>query len=215
MSIKVVLSDDHKIVREGLRALLEKESDIEVVGEARDGRAAINMVDDLSPHVVVMDVLMPDLNGVEATRQIINKYPNIKVIGLSMYTDKRFILSMLKAGALGYLLKDCASEELVQAIRSVSVGKHYISTTISNIIIEDYVHKVQLEDSHLLNVLTPREQEVLQLLAEGNTTREIASLLSVSMKTVETHRMQIMKKLNMHSVAELTKYAIREGLTPL
>ncbi|MFZ5452609.1 MAG: response regulator [Thermodesulfobacteriota bacterium] len=213
MSIKLILADDHKIVRQGLRTLLEQESDLEVMGEAEDGRMAVRLVRELSPQVVIMDVGMPDLNGIEATRQVLAESPGVKVIGLSMHCDRRFVMNMLKAGASGYLLKDSAFEELATAIRMVLGGKIYLSTEIANIVIKDYLQGGG--DESVFSVLTPREREVLQLMAEGKSSRQIADQLIISIKTVETHRMQLMHKLQIFSVAELTKYAIREGLSSL
>ncbi len=213
MPIKIILADDHKIVRQGLRTLLEKEPDIEVIAEADDGRMAVRLARELSPQVIIMDVGMPDLNGIEATRQVLAETPGIKVIGLSMHCDRRFVMNMLKAGASGYLLKDSAFEELASAIRRVLANKIYLSPEISNIVVKDYLQGGG--DETVYTVLTPREREVLQLMAEGKSSRQIADLLNISIKTVETHRMQIQHKLEIYSVAELTKYAIREGLSSL
>jgi len=215
MSIRILLADDHKITRQGLRSLLEKQQDIEVVAEAENGRNAVRLAAELAPDVVIMDITMPDLNGVEATRQIISESPDIKIIALSMHSDSLFVTEMLKSGAAGYLLKDCAFEELTRAIRSVIDNKTYLSPSISGIVIEDYLHRLSKTDFSGSDVLTDREREVLQLMAEGNSTKKIALKLHISVKTVETHRRQIMKKLNIHTVAELTKYAIRKGLTSL
>ncbi len=213
MPIKIILADDHKIVRQGLRTMLEKEADIEVLGEADDGRMAVRLARELSPQVVIMDVGMPDLNGIEATRQVLAECPGVKVIGLSMHSDRRFVMNMLKAGASGYLLKDSAFEELATAIRMVLTNKIYLSTEIANVVIKDYLQGGG--DESVFSVLSPREREVLQLMAEGKSSRQIADHLNISIKTVETHRMQIMHKLQIFSVAELTKYAIREGLSSL
>ena len=213
MAIKIILADDHKIVRQGLRTMLESEADIEVIGEADDGRMAVRLARELSPQVIIMDVGMPDLNGIEATRQVLAESPGIKVIALSMHCDRRFVMNMLKAGASGYLLKDSAFEELATAIRMVLGGKVYLSTEIANIVVKDYLQGGG--DESVFSVLTPREREVLQLMAEGKSSRQIADHLIISVKTVETHRMQIMHKLQIFSVAELTKYAIREGLSSL
>ncbi len=215
MSIKIILADDHKIVRDGLRSLLEKHSGMEVVAEASDGREAMKLIRELKPDVVVMDITMPDLNGIEATRQITSGYPKVKVVALSVHSDKRFVLGMLQAGAAGYLLKDCAFEELADAIRAVVESHTYLSPEISDIVIKDYVRQSSSPERVVSSSLTAREREVLQLMAEGSATKTIASTLNVSVKTVETHRQHIMNKLNTRSVAELTKYAIREGLTSL
>ena len=213
--IKIVLADDHQIVRHGLRSLLSAEPDMEVVGEADNGRAVIRLVQDHAPQVVIMDISMPDLNGIEATRLILSETPGIKVIALSMHSDSLFVLNMFKAGASGYLLKDCALEELVKAVRTVMARKIYLSPGISDIVIKDFVVGYSSPDSSAYSILTNREREVLQLMAEGKTTNQIAESLCVSVKTVEAHRKQMMNKLDIHSVAELTKYAIRQGLTSL
>ncbi len=184
-----------------------------VVAEADDGRATVRMVREISPDVVIMDVAMPDLNGIEATRQIVAEFPKIKVIALSMYADQRFVLNMLKAGASGYLLKDCAFEELTRAIRLVMSHKTYLSSGVTDIAVKDYTSGNNSGQPSVFSTLSPREREVLQLMAEGKSTSQIADLLHVSVKTIETHRQQVMHKLNIHSVAELTKYALREGLT--
>jgi len=213
--IKVVLADDHQIVRQGLRSLLAAEPDIEVVGEADNGRAVVRLVQELSPQVVIMDISMPDLNGIEATRHILSEFSGVKVIALSMHSDSLFVLNMFKAGASGYLLKDCALEELVKAVRTVMNRKIYLSPGISDIVIKDFVIGWSSPESTAYSVLTAREREVLQLMAEGKNTNQIADSLCVSVKTVEAHRKQLMNKLDIHSVAELTKYAIRQGLTSL
>lgn len=215
MSISVIIADDHKIVRDGLRTLLETQPDIAVVAEAEDGRSAVQQVSSFSPDVVIMDIAMPDLNGIEATRQIVQNRPGVKVIALSMHSDKRFVGEMLKAGASGYLLKDCAFEELVTAIHAVKQNKVYLSPWITGLVVDNYVCSPARESQSVFTRLSDREREVLQLLAEGKGTKDVAHLLNVSIKTVETHRANIMTKLNLHTVAELTKYAIREGLTTL
>ncbi len=215
MIIKILLADDHKITRQGLCSLLEKQSDMAVVAEAEDGRTAVQMVEELSPDVVIMDVSMSDLNGVEATRQIISRNSKVKIIALSMHSDRLFVSEMLKSGACGYLLKDCAFEELARAIRAVIDGKTYLSPAISGVVVDDYLHRLSKTDSPNGQILTNREREVIQLLAEGKTTKQIALKLHISIKTVETHRRQMMDKLDIHTVAELTKYAIRKGLTSL
>jgi DNA-binding NarL/FixJ family response regulator len=210
---RVFLADDHEMLRSGLKALLQSDSGIEVVGEAGDGRQAIVMVNELSPDVVVMDIGMPELNGIEATRRIVLDHPKTRVIALSMHSDRRFMAEMLKAGASAYLLKNSAFEELAGAIRTVSSGRMYLSPRIADVVVEDYVRNMPQREPGAFAALTPREREVLQLLAEGKATKQAAACLHVSVKTVETHRRQIMSKLDIHSVAELTKYAIREGLT--
>jgi two-component system response regulator NreC len=215
MSVKILIADDHRIVRQGLRTLLQKEPDLEVVAEADDGRTTVRLAREFSPEVIIMDVAMPDLNGIEATRQVLSEFPKAKVIALSMYADRRFVINMLKAGASGYLLKDCAFEELIRAIRSVLINKTYLSAGVTDIVVKDYMQGSPPQGATVFSVLTPREREVLQLMAEGRTTNQIANSLHVSVKTIETHRQQVMNKLDIHSVAELTKYAIREGLTTL
>ena len=213
MTIRVLIADDHTIMRAGLRSLLEKEDQIEVVAEAENGRRAVQLAVEHEPDVVVMDVSMPDLNGIEATSQVLESLPEAKVIALSMHTDKRFVMGMLRAGASGYLLKDCASQELANAIVSVASNKKYLSPDIAGVVIEDSLYGVQQGGETVSSMLSAREREVLQLIAEGWSTKQIAAHLYVSVKTIETHRRQIMKKLDLHNIAELTKYAIREGLT--
>jgi DNA-binding NarL/FixJ family response regulator len=216
MSIRILLADDHTIIRQGLCSLLEKEPDMEVVGEAEDGRKALRLVQELIPAIIVMDITMPNLNGVDATRRIISQFPEVKVIALSVHSNKRFVADMLKAGASGYILKECLFDELVQAIRAVDSGVRYLSPKITGVVVNNYVeHLSAAPQGSSLSILTDREHEVLQLLAEGKTTKQIALELHVSPKTVEANRHRIMEKLDIHSVAELTKYAIREGLTSL
>jgi len=215
MTIRIILADDHKIVRQGLRTLLAAEPDMEVVAEADNGRTVLRLAQELKPQVVIMDISMPDLNGIEATRQMLAESPGVKVIALSMHSDSLFVLNMLKAGASGYLLKDCALEELIKAIRTVVRQKTYLSPGISDIVIKDFVSGWATTGSSAFSILSTREREVLQLMAEGKSTNQIAENLYVSVKTVEAHRKQLMNKLGIHSVAELTKYAIRQGLTSL
>ncbi len=211
MTAKVLLVDDHKIVREGLRALLEGESDLEVVGEAGDGLEAIGLVSDLRPDIVVMDISMPGLDGVEATRRIRAGEPDVKVVALSVHGEKQFVTGMLRAGASGYLLKTEAAYNLVQAIRTVRAGGRYVSPELIDPGVEDFVQ--QPIDEGEQPVLTPREREVLRLIAEGKKNRQIAGELYVSEKTVDNHRQHIMQKLNLHNTADLTRYAIREGIS--
>jgi DNA-binding NarL/FixJ family response regulator len=183
------------------------------VGEAQEGRTTLRLARELVPDVILMDVAMPDLNGIEATRQIVAEFPEVKVIALSMHSDKRFVLNMLKAGARGYLLKDCAFKHLIKAIRVVAANKTYLSEDIADIVVKDYIMGPTLAEGSTGEQLTAREREVLQLVVEGNSTNQIADCLHVSVKTVESHRHQIMQKLNIKSVAGLTKYAIRAGIT--
>ncbi len=220
-AVRIIIADDHRMMREGLKSLLEKHAGLQPIAEADNGRNTVRLVQELKPDVVVMDVSMPDLNGIEATRQIKKEMPAVKVIGLSMHADKRFVTEMLKAGAAGYLLKHCAFEELEHAILAAVANRIYLSPEITGIVIEDYIHSApngktgKNNGKSNGNSLTAREREVLQLLAEGSTTKQIATNLNLSIKTVETHRQNIMEKLNIHSIAELTKYAIVEGLTSL
>jgi DNA-binding NarL/FixJ family response regulator len=213
MSIRIILAEDHKITREGLFNMLKDQPGMEVVGEAGNGREAIQLVRELSPDLVIMDVTMPGLNGIDATRIIISSSRNVRVIALSMYSDKQFVQGMMQAGASGYLLKDCAFNELVQAVRAVIKGDTYLSPGIAGIVVEDYISRLSKSASSACSVLTKREREVLQLISEGESTRHIAAKLAISIKTVETHRRQMMGKIGIRTVAGLTKYAIREGLT--
>jgi DNA-binding NarL/FixJ family response regulator len=215
LKTKIVIADDHKIMREGLKALIEKQPDMEVAAEAQDGLTATKLARKLLPQVIIMDIGMPEMNGIDATRQIISENKDIKIIALSMHSDRRFVLEMLKAGASGYLLKDSAFEELVNAVHTVMTGQSYLSPRITDIVVKEYLYNLPKSESTVFTVLTVREREVLQLLAEGKSTKQIAATLNLSVKTVETHRQQIMEKLEIRTVAELTKYAIREGLTSL
>ncbi len=213
MGIRVILADDHKLFREGLHLLIEEQSDIKVVADAEDGLAAIRLVREFSPDVVIMDISMHDLNGIESTRQIITQFPGVKVIALSMHSEKRFVIEMLKAGASGYLLKDCDPMELIDAIRIVMLNQTYLTHSITDVVVKKYIQR-QLPNasSTSYSILTAREREVLQLLAEGKTTKQIALHLNVSVKTIGTHRRNIMDKLKIFNVADLTKYAIQEGI---
>jgi DNA-binding NarL/FixJ family response regulator len=213
MTIRVLLVDDHKMMREGLRAVLGSVPDITIVGEAADGRTALDLVRTLAPDVVVMDVGMPELNGVEAARRIQAEHKRVKVIALSTHSDKRYVHHMLEAGACGYVLKIGAHEELVRAVRAASQGRTYLSPEIAGYVVERSTHPHAGADLSAFSTLGSREREVLQLVAEGKTSAETAREMHISIKTVETHRRNIVQKLGLHGTAELTKYAIREGLT--
>lgn len=213
MSIRIVLADDHVILRHGLGQGLRQEAGMDIVGEAGDGRTTVQMAKELRPDVVVMDISMPGLNGIEATREIQRDVPGVKVVGLSMHSAKRYVAEMFRAGACGYLLKECDFVEVVQAIRAVADGKTYVSPSVGNFVLNDLMYPEQGGASNAFSLLTQREREVLQLLAEGKTTKQIALCLYISPKTVEAHRLRIMNKLEIDNVAQLTKYAIQEGLT--
>jgi two-component system response regulator NreC len=213
MGIRIVIADDHKIVREAIGSLLNNELGMEVVGEAEDGRTAVQLARELQPNVVITEVDLPNLNGIEAARQITHELPTVKVIALSGHSDRRSVREMLKAGASGYVPKDCAFQELVTAIGNVVSNQTYLSSKISGIVVEGYIHRLAEHDDSAYSLLTPREREVLQLIAEGRSTKTIARDLYVSAKTIEWHRSQLMHKLGVQSVAELVKYAISEGLT--
>lgn len=213
MKIRIILADDHAIVRQGLSRAIEQEDDMDVIGQAPNGRATIELVCQLSPDILITDISMPDLNGVEATRQVLRECPAVKVIALSMHSSRQFVMEMFRAGAMGYLLKDCDYDELVKAIHTVAEGKVYVSPSIGDVIVEDLLSGRPAGGPTAFSLLTPREREVLQLMAEGNTTRQIARRLFISPKTVEAHRLRVMTKLDIDNVAQLTKYAIQEGLT--
>jgi DNA-binding NarL/FixJ family response regulator len=213
MGIRIILADDHTIVRHGLNKLIQQEENMEVIAQATDGHSTVDLTRELSPDMVIMDIGMPDLNGIDATQQIIREFPQVKVIGLSMHSGKKFVIEMLKAGASGYLLKDCALEELTTAIKAVASGKSYLSPSITDVVVENYVRNSNKKESSAFSLLSQREREVLQLMAEGKTTKQIGLHLHISPKTVEGHRLRLMEKLNMDSVAKLTKYAVQEGLT--
>jgi len=213
MAIKVLIVDDHRITREGIRSMLEREPDMKVLGEAEDGRSATRMARELGPDIIVMDVCMPDMNGILATSVILAEFPKIKVLALSMLADTRVVHNMLRAGASGYLIKDCSFTELVRAIRMVIANKTYLSPGIMDVVVKDYVRPPAYSDSPSSSNLTIRESEVLQLVAEGHSTSQIAKSLYLSVKTIETHRQKIFSKINTKGIAGLTKYAIREGLT--
>lgn len=212
MGISILLADEHRLVREGLLSLFEKQPGLDVVAEAGDGRTAVRLALKHEPDIVAMETSMPLLNGIEATGRITAHNPKIRVLGLSRCADRQTILKMLRSGASGYILKDSSFDELVSAVNAVYRGNTYLSSSLSYGLIKDYI-QLSPEAGHAL--LTDREREVLQLLSEGRSTKQAASLLNLSVKTIETHRQQIMTKLEMHSIAELTKYAVREGLTTL
>ncbi len=209
---RILLADDHRIFRDGLRLLLSQEEDFLVAGEAEDGRAAVRLAVELNPHVVVMDVGMPGLNGIEATRQILRVDSSIRVIGLSVHDDRRFVTGMLMAGAKGYLLKNCAGDDLVHAIRRVMDGRIHVGAQVTDIVVDAYVQNVQESAAPSVLNLTEREREVARLLAGGQNNKQIAATLEISVKTIETHRQHLMDKLGFHSIADLTRFAIREGL---
>ncbi|MFA5422752.1 MAG: response regulator transcription factor [Phycisphaerae bacterium] len=216
MPIRILLADDHAIVRHGLSKSIQNEEDMEVVGLASDGLTAIKLVDELRPDVVIMDIGMSELNGIEATREIMHRRPDAKVIGLSMHSAKKFVSEMFRAGAKGYLLKDCEFDELAEAIRTVASGKNYLSPHITGVVIDSFIKATPgQEDLSAFSRLTRRERQVLQLMAEGRTTKQIGLSLHISPKTVEAHRLRVMDKLEIDNVAQLTKYAIQEGLTAL
>jgi len=212
-AIRILLAEDHAVMRTGLRLVLERQPDFQVVAEAADGREALAQAQKLRPGVVVMDIGMPNLNGIEATRQICASLPDCAVVILSMHSDEGYVLKALKAGARGYLLKDSADHDLINAVKAVTDGKAFFSPAISKMLVEDYVRQMReraVEDSY--DLLTTREREVLQLLAEGKNNKEVATLLNLSLYTVETHRGNILQKLNLHSGAELILYAVRKGV---
>lgn len=213
MTTSVLLVDDHRMVREGLRAILEKDGSFSIVGEASSGREAIQLAQELLPNVIVMDIAMSDMNGIEATRQIRTLLPDTRVVALSSHSDRRYVKAILEAGASGYVLKANAYDELVRGVDAARQGLKYLCAEVTSAIVENSLRE-GLAGS-VYEILGAREREVLQLLAEGLTSSQIAQRLSVATSTVETHRRNIMRKLDVHNVAELTKYAIREGLTPL
>lgn len=220
MSIRVILVDDHAMVREGLVAVLERDPDIEVVAQAFDGASAIETARRLAPDVVIMDIGMPDMNGIEAARRILADNPAVRVVALSAYPDRGYVMGMLDTGALGYVLKAGASEELVRAVRAAAAGRHYLSSEITGVVVKAPPDRPGADGGSPAgfgppSVLAPREREVLQLLAEGKSAKETAARLDISVRTVETHRRNIMAKLKLHSIAELTKYAVRAGITGL
>ena len=211
--VRILLADDHTVMRNGLRLLLERQPHLQVVGEAADGRQAVALSDSVNPDVVIMDIAMPNMNGIEATRQIVNHHPRTAVAILSMHSDESYVIRALKAGARAYLLKDSAEADLLAAVRALTEGKSFFSPAIGRILVEDYMRQLEsrgAEDTY--DLLTNREREILQLLAEGRTNKEAANMLNLSLYTVETHRAHILQKLNLHSVPELILYAVRKGI---
>ncbi len=206
--IRILLADDHSMVRQGFRRILEAQAEFEIVGEACDGKQAVELAEQLRPDVVVMDVAMPGLNGIEATRRICESSPRTRVLALSMHRDSVYVREILRAGARGYLLKDAFDADLVAAVRAVARGEGYIAPAVADSVLADYRQHV----SDPVDLLTPREREVLQLIAEGKTNKEIASLLNLSVYTVDAHRGRIMEKLNLHSTGELVRFALRKGI---
>lgn len=210
--IRILLADDHTILRNGIRALLADEPDLEVVAEAEDGRAAVSLACQFEPDVAVIDIAMPLLNGLEATRQIKKQCPGVRVLILSMHDNEEYIRQVLEAGAMGYILKDAAAKELISAIRSVFQGEAVLSPAITRLVIEDYLRWGGIRPADKDEVLSPREREVLQLIAEGYTNKQIAGILTLSIKTVQAHRLNLMGKLNLHDRGELIKYAIQKKI---
>ena len=206
--IRILLADDHAVVRQGFKMILDAQADMEIVGEAANGRQAVDLAEQLRPDVVVMDVSMPELNGIEATRRLASSAPRARVVALSMHKDSVYVREILRAGARGYLLKDSGAADLVAAIRAVASGESYLSPAVSNAVLDDY----RRHATNPIDLLTSREREVLQLLAEGKTNKEIAGVLNLSVYTVEAHRGRIMEKLNLHSIGELVRFAVRNGL---
>jgi len=211
--MRIVIADDQGMVRQGLRALIEKQDDMEVIGEAQDGWQVVELAKKLSPDTIIMDISMPNLNGVEATRQILEERPNTKIIALSMYPHKHYVTEMLKAGASAYVLKSCLVDELIKALHASAAGGHYLSPKITDVLVDEYVSGRSASEESGLSNLSPRQRQVLQLIAEGLSTKKIALNLKISPKTADANRREIMNTLDIHSIAELTKYAIREGLT--
>jgi len=213
MNTRILLADDHTILRYGLGHSIQQQDDMEVVGQAQDGLQVIELVRKQSPDVVLMDIEMPTMNGIEATREIGQDFPSVRIIALSMHSTKKFVREMFKAGASGYLLKDCEFDELKLAVQTVMAGKTYLSPSVTNVVVDNYIISSEPRVPSVFVKLTPREREVLQLTAEGHTTKQTGLKLHISPKTVESHRLRIMDKLQLDNVARLTKYAIQEGLT--
>lgn len=212
MSIRIILVDDHLLVRQGIRALLTDQPDIDIVGEASDGETAIQLVKELQPDLIVLDIELPDIDGIDVAPRVLTVSPSTKILALSMHSEKRYVSEALAAGASGYLLKDEDIEELVSAIKTIVSGELYLSSKLVETVVNDYRNRLTQSTKPDISDLTPREREILRLIAEGNTTKEISAILNLKFKTVDTHRQQIMKKLEIHNVVELTKFAIREGI---
>jgi two-component system response regulator NreC len=210
---RILLADDHKLMRSGLKALIEQQPDLAVVGEADDGRQAVALAVSLKPDLLVMDIGMPNLNGIEAAHQITQANPATAIVILSMHSDESYVLRALKAGAKGYLLKDSAESDLIRAVHAVAGGKSFFSPAVSKVLLDDYVRKLQRSGAEdIYDLLTPREREILQLIAEGKSNKDVANLLNLSVYTVETHRSNIMEKLNLRGIPELILYAVRKGI---
>ena len=215
MTTTILLADDHSITREGLKSLIARAEHMEIIGEADNGRIAVEKALELAPDLVILDISMPELNGIQAATQILKKRPETKILALSMFADRRYVTSMLKAGASGYLLKNCISKEIIDAVNTINRGRRYLSPEIQEMVMDDFINGRHTDEDFQINMLTCREKEILQLISEGFGALQIADRLHISEKTVSTHRRKIMDKLNVHTVAGLTKVAIREGLTRL
>jgi len=213
--MRVMIVDDHQLTRQGLCSLIEKAPTVSLVADADNGRSAIEKIDKTRPDIVVMDLAMPDMNGVEASRKIQTDFPDVKVLALSMHTDNEYVRQAFEAGVNGYIVKDCAFDELVTALETVHCGRRYLSPQIADVVVDEYLHQPALTEDKIHTDLSAREREVLQLIAEGKSTKDIAGKLGVSVKTVETHRRNIQQTLKLNSIAEMTKYAVRSGLTSL
>ncbi len=215
MTINILLADDHHITREGLASLIENQEGMAVAGQADNGRKAVELALSLIPDLVIMDINMPELNGIEATRQILSRQPQIRILVLSMYTERRYVTGMLEAGALGYVLKNCMFSELIDAVKTLMQGRRYLSQSISDMLMDDFIQGRKFREGSETTSLTSREREILQMIAEGFSSIQIAGRLHISERTVSTHRRKIMDKLNVHNIAGLTKVAIREGMVSL
>jgi DNA-binding NarL/FixJ family response regulator len=213
VKMRILIADDHGVMREGMKVLIENQPDMEVVGEAEDGLMVTQLAKELSPDIIIMDISMPNLNGVEATRLILEENPDIRVIALSVHLDKHFVTQMLKAGASGYVLKSCLFDEVLRALRTVNRNEHYLSPKITDVVLDDYIHYMAIYNKSAEDHLTARERQIVQMLTEGKSTKLIASRLHISPKTSDANRRRIMNKLGISSLAELTKYAIRKGIT--